>query len=118
MSVPKGLSRNRKKLRRASERQERKIAKDIGGRRQPGSGCGPWNKGDVKKEGKYLVEAKMTSKKSYSVKRDDLLKVRGQCGLGETPVMHIQFTDEQFNVEEEWVLVPYNYWKHRLKEDE
>ncbi len=117
MSVPTGLSRKAKKTRRASERQEHKIAKDIGGRRQPGSGGGPWNKDDVRKEGKFRVEAKMTSKKSFSVKRSDLAKVRGHCELGEVPLMQIQFTDEQRNVEEQWVVIPYDYWRHKVKEE-
>lgn len=55
--------------------QERAIAKDLQGRRQPGSGSRWHSKADVK-AGRFLVEAKHTAAKQYTVKWADLFKVK------------------------------------------
>ena len=63
--------------RKLSNAQEKEVAKIIGGRVQPNSGAGDFKKGDVKH--KYaMVECKTsaTTKKSYSVKWDDLMKLK------------------------------------------
>jgi len=51
---------------RRSVRQERKIAREAGGRRTAGSGNQPGNKGDVRTD-RWLVEAKTTTAKGYTV---------------------------------------------------
>ena len=112
-----------KRIRSASVMQEKKIAKQIGGRRQPGSGSGPWNKGDVVKRGEFRVEAKFTQKKQYTLKLLDLQKVRGQCEVDENlrmevPVMHLMFTDENLTPKEQWVILPYEYWLRHLRKEE
>lgn len=65
-----------------SQAQEKQIAKDVGGRVQPGSGAPDFSKGDVRKAGELLVEAKTTSKKSYALKLHDLQKVASEAIMG------------------------------------
>jgi len=52
---------------RASVSQEKRIAKDVGGRRVAGSGSLPGLKGDVKDPEGWLLEAKQTEKPRYSL---------------------------------------------------
>jgi hypothetical protein len=78
---------------RRSKLQEDRIAVEIGGRAQVGSGSA-WNaKSDVRKMGDLRVEAKFTAGLSYKLKLDDLLKIRDEAIKGglETPVMQIEF---------------------------
>lgn len=58
---------------KASQKQEREVAADNDGRVNPGSGNGPWHKNDVRSEA-YSYECKTTSKRSFSLKRDELDK--------------------------------------------
>ena len=53
-----------------SNRQEKAVAKAVGGRQTPNSGATPWAKGDVVAED-WLIECKTTAteKESFSVKR-------------------------------------------------
>lgn len=76
-----------------SRLQETRIAEEVGGRAQVGSGSA-WNaKSDVRKMGDLRVEAKFTASLSYRLKLDDLLKIRDEAIKGglETPVMQIEF---------------------------
>lgn len=65
--------KKRQKVRRKSIRQEKQIAKETGGRRQPMSGAG-YHKGDVKTK-LHLIEIKFTDKKSYALNRDTMKKI-------------------------------------------
>ena len=58
-----------------SNRQEKAIAKAIGGKKNANSGAGAFVKGDVSTD-KWLIEAKTctTEKKSFSIKREWLDK--------------------------------------------
>lgn len=71
--------------RQASTNQEKKIAKALGAYRTPNSGATPFMKGDLLIPGNldgtkstWLIEAKtcMQPKKSFSIKRDWLDKMR------------------------------------------
>lgn len=77
---------------------EKKIAKKVGGRVQPGSGClSPSGlKEDVRSE-KHLIQVKATSKKRYILKRDDLDKlVHNALSIGKTPVMVLTMWGKSF----------------------
>ena len=54
-----------------SSRQEKKIAKAVGGKQVANSGATPWKKGDVTSE-KWLYEAKtkIEESKSFTIKRE------------------------------------------------
>lgn len=58
-----------------SSKQEKKVAKVVGGKQTPNSGATSWSKGDVTTD-KFLIEAKtcMTEKKSFSIKKEWLEK--------------------------------------------
>ena len=58
-----------------SKNQEKKIAKAVGGKRQPNSGATAFQKGDVITD-KFLIECKTKTKdcNSFTVKEDWLLK--------------------------------------------
>lgn len=76
-----------------SKLQERRIAEDVGGRVQAGSGSSWRAKSDVRDLGKLRIEAKFTSKDTYALKLKDLLKIREEALLGglETWAMQIEF---------------------------
>ena len=58
-----------------SKKQEKKVAKSLGGRRQANSGATAFQKGDVITD-EFLIECKTKTKdcKSFTVKEDWLLK--------------------------------------------
>jgi hypothetical protein len=76
-----------------SKLQERRIAADVGGRVQAGSGSSWRAKSDVRDIGNLRIEAKFTSKDSYSLKLKDILKIREEALIGglETWAMQIEF---------------------------
>ncbi len=83
------------KIQKRSRLQERRIADDIGGREQPGSGA-PWSaKGDVRKTGDLRVEAKTTSAKTFILKLREILKIRDEALSGgvEDWAMQVEFQD-------------------------
>lgn len=105
-----------KKIKRLSRRQEMSLAGDTDSRTQKGSGALPWAKGDVRKRGIFRAECKFTRAKSYTVTRETLEKIRGECDTGETPLLDIQFLDSHGAVDDRWVLVPYDVWLASQKE--
>lgn len=77
-----------------SPRQEKDLAKRLGGRVTRGSGSGN-DKGDVAVKGKYRIECKCTKNKSYSLKREVIEKIEEEAlNCGETPIMNIHFINE------------------------
>lgn len=107
---------SKKKMKRASVKQEEKLAQTTGGRRHYGSGNQTGYEGDVRVAGKYRIEAKYTMKKSYSVRRTELDKIRSECALGEIPVFVVDFKDPQtLRTEDSWVLVPRSEWEKHAK---
>ena len=100
-----------KRMKKASVRQENKIARDIGGQRQKGSGSMAHAKGDVRKHGALRIEAKFTQARSYNVHYSDLVKIRSECVGDETPAFQITFMDRDLQPIDEWVLVPYAVWR-------
>lgn len=73
-----------------SKKQEKRAAKRVGGRTQPGSGSGP-EKGDVRDPGHTSIECKLTRAKSYSLKLADLEKLERESHSGEKPALEIEF---------------------------
>jgi Holliday junction resolvase len=69
---------------------ERKLAKKLGGRVQPGSGALPFAKEDVK-TADYLIQCKSTTKNSYTIKLDDLETLRQNAiKIGKQPCFVLQ----------------------------
>lgn len=101
------------------KKQERRLAKELGGRTTPGSGATPLpgNKGDVQSP-EFLVEAKCTSKESYRVKYADLFKlVKLSRAVQKIPVLHLLFRRESVEVDEEseWVVIPHRVFKELVR---
>jgi len=96
---------------RASMRQEQKLADSIDGVRHRGSGSLPWAKGDVRKRGELRGEAKQTRARQYIIKRPELDKIRAEAAFCEDPFVAIWFCDRNWKPEDKWVLVPEEAWR-------
>lgn len=90
------MTNNKNSTRYYSDRQERRTANNIGGEVQRSSGSGSFKKGDVFTE-KCLVECKtlQTEKKSHSIKKEWLEKIREQCHemRKQYPILAFDFGD-------------------------
>lgn len=107
MNIFHGSYRCKKK----SQVQEKRIAKELDGRTQPGSGAFENFKGDVKTDD-FLIEAKRTDKKSLSVKGEWLTKIdREAIAEGKKPALVIELGGMQGFTEKEWVAVPMSVFK-------
>lgn len=69
------MTRNQNSTRYFSNKQEKAVAKAVGGRKVANSGATPFSKGDVTTE-HFLIEAKtcMEPKKSFAIKKEWLEK--------------------------------------------
>lgn len=85
---------------RKSLLQERRVAKDLGGKVQPGSGAPDFYKSDVRKIGDVRVECKTTGAKSYSLKLHELEKIKAEAVEGglESWAMQIEFDHKKFAI--------------------
>jgi hypothetical protein len=110
--VPHVATGAKKRLRRRSIKQEEEIAarenQNTGrtdGRRVKGSGAG-LIKGDVCIRGLKRFEAKLTQKKSYTLKVADLVKLRTEAQNLEIPGFEVHFIDPStFKAYERWLLI-------------
>jgi hypothetical protein len=100
---------------RRSNKQERRVASKLGGRRIRNSGGARWSKHDGSTDGgdvatpEFHVEQKTTKKASMSLKREWLGKVReGARKFGKDPAVVITFDDpnKPYDPPEDWILVP------------
>jgi hypothetical protein len=96
----------------ASRKQERYIAKKIGGRPTPASGAFWSHKGDVRNED-LLVEAKRTDKASISINKAVWEKIRREAILdGRIPVLALQIQDRNLIVLDEEDFLAYYSARH------
>lgn len=107
------LSRgNPKDKGRHGRKAESLVSKRLGGSQQPGSGALAGAKGDVTKEGRagrFLIENKASSGKSFSLPRDWLYKIYQEAAEQQRiPALAFQFTNEGGLSErrERWVAFP------------
>jgi len=91
-----------------SSSQEKMLAKRSGGKEVHRSGASNWDKGDVRGyRGRMTVEAKTTSRKSFSVTRDTMVKLEDAASSkSELPVLIIEWLDSVGSVEGELAVVP------------
>jgi hypothetical protein len=80
-------------IRKVSGAQEKRAARDIGGKPQAASGaCRHGGGGDARAIGKTRVECKFTEKNHYDLRLDVLLKIEEQARKAlETPVLQLGF---------------------------
>jgi len=110
-----------KTLRKRSTKAERVLAKQVGGKLQPGSGCLPKYKSDVLVKGKTRLEHKFTQAKSYTLKFYDLLKLLGECEDGEDPVFVVEFQERgTLKTLAKYAIVPFEDWEkaHDIDSDD
>lgn len=90
--------RERRSVLNSSKLQELRTAKELGGDLVSGSGNQWHSKGDVKAK-RYLVECKRTDKKSYSLKAEDLEKLRVQAHkAGKNPLFQVELGKERLAI--------------------
>jgi hypothetical protein len=117
--TPKYLLRG-EGTREKSKRQEHRIAQELGGKVQKGSGSCPGHKGDVRTY-ELLIEAKRTDKDSLSIKKSWLKKISKEAmAYGKIPALSIEFGkmrgDEERgcfyrrgmadSIDKDWIMVP------------
>lgn len=91
------LDRQKRKTHTHGQRAEKKTAKRIAGRANPGSGSVEGLKGDITLRD-FLVENKCTEHKSLSLKHEWLAKITREAReVGKSPALTIQFVDKLGN---------------------
>lgn len=101
-----------RRVKNSSRKRELQVAKDIGGRRQPGSGSTPFAKGDVRKKGDLRVELKDCYSNTFGLTIPVLDKIRSECSPGEQPALVVTFREKHTHQEREsWVVIPYETWE-------
>lgn len=87
--------------------QERELTRRMLGMRVAGSGNGKFHKGDIVVRNVVRIEAKTTMKKSFSVTREMIEKIRdASLSRGEIPAIVIEFIDANGKPTHEVALVP------------
>lgn len=91
---------------KSSCKQEKRLAKILGGRRQPMSGALPGMKGDVK-TALLTVEAKQTAKKSIRITLEMLKKIEDESiGSASIPAIAIELLGRPVGYQQDWVMLP------------
>lgn len=88
-----------------ANKAEKKLAKRLGGHRQPCSGAIPGHRGDVKLD-TLLIDHKGTAARSFRVTVEDLAKITREAnGEGKEPALVIEF-EGVTTIYREWVVYP------------
>jgi hypothetical protein len=80
----------KKSKREQADREERKLAKRVGGKQTKNSGATPWDKGDVKLDG-FRIDHKYTDKKQYTFKPQELRKLIGAAKWDDISLLWVSF---------------------------
>lgn len=106
MKIPKRIGGEKSVAARRSPKQEKEIALRFGGKTVRGSGRGN-EKGDVRLKGLLRIEAKTTSKASFSVTKEMISKIEMEAiSTGEAPAIIIEFLGANGKPEHEVAVVP------------
>lgn len=101
---------------RLCDEHEDRVAKKMGGKKQPASGAMLLHKGDVL-SGRYLVEAKTSGKKSIRVSQSWLEKISDEAAqTNKIPLLALGFPNIRLGVDRDWVCVPMKEFV-KLKEE-
>jgi len=99
------------RCKKKSQKQEARVAKELDGRAQPGSGAIEHLKGDVTTD-RFLIEAKRTDKKSISITGEWLSKIDQEAlNVGKIPALVFEIGGMNGFAENEWVAVPLSQFK-------
>lgn len=106
MKIPKRIGGEKSVAARRSPKQEKDLAGRFGGKVIRGSGRGN-EKGDVRIKGVLRIEAKTTSKASFSVTKEMVQKIEMQAiTSGEVPAIIVEFLGSNGKPEHEVAVVP------------
>jgi len=109
MSTARSPTRRVTNQQKRSRDQERRLAKTFGMDRQAASGALPNVKSDLRDPGKLRGEAKETTKKSFSLKLEELEKLEKEARGGEMPLFMVEFQGvhpfKRYVVMPEWVAL-------------
>ena len=99
--------------------QENRVAREVGGKRQPGSGSSVYAKGDVDAND-FLIECKQTKNKSIRIESKWLAKIsREAFAVGKDPALSIDIKGQEDEFcERDWVAIPMSVFKRLLIKDE
>jgi hypothetical protein len=107
--IPRAPSRRVKHL---SQKQEREVMAELGGRVMPASGSKPGYKGDGRVFDVARVEMKEVFSKTFNLTRDILNKIRGECSGKEVPVVVVDFKDKATGrTEDRWCVLEFKLLK-------
>jgi len=92
--------------RKLSNKQEQKATKELGLKMSPASGATMFGGGDGRLAGKIRLECKFTEADSYTLKLEDLLKLRKQAIKGglEQPIFQLEFKGGAYKAK--YAIVP------------
>ena len=98
-----------------SKAQEKKVAKEIGGRVVAGSGASMYSKGDVENRD-ILVECKTTARPNITVKGEWLEKIYMEAlDKRKTPALSIELRGKTGIAPQDWVLIPLNVFSELVE---
>jgi len=100
----------RSRVQRRSRLQEERIAAELEGKVQAGSGNSWRAKGDVRVQGEWRVEAKYTEKSTYPLRLSSLQKIADEALKGglEEPVLQLEFVG---GVKRKYAIIRANLFK-------
>jgi len=102
---PKALDDNYSAKNKPKE-QEKRVARRVGGHRQPASGAFTGMKGDVKSK-RFLFDAKRTKFGSMAITVDWLRKISREAeDAGKIPALSLEWEETPMHIEKDWVVVP------------
>lgn len=94
---------NKKTPQQLGRDAEKRLAKKVGGKVQPGSGAFPQYKEDVQNDS-YLIQLKRTEKKQYTLKLKDLEAVRiNAIKVGKIPAFVIEMGGRTYTILIDWI---------------
>jgi Holliday junction resolvase len=99
-----------------SKEQEKRVARKIGGRRQPASGALPGIPNDVSSD-EFLIECKRTKYSGMGIKGEWIQKLDEVAIMhGKTPCLELEFDGLPDGTTKHWMMVPFDYFCERMIE--
>ncbi len=104
-----------------SNKQEKQVAKKVGGKKQPNSGATAFQKGDVRND-LFLIECKTatTEKESFSIKKEWLQKIKEEAFALRCPFSALAFNFGGLSNNENFYIIDeklFNQFQQYLEDD-
>lgn len=103
----------------SSQIQELRVADDIGGDHIGARRVGRMgDKADVESS-RFLVDAKLTEKKSFALSEKVLAKIDKEAlAYGKIPAIALEYTNFRFGVTNKWAVIPYDVFVQLVRDKE